>query len=182
MNLGYFLLHTIIHGGVMKTSKVLLGFFIMSFSIALRVYASDINDIVYPPPEPERIVPEDNDKTGDEPETTKNKPGIKEEISDKDKMNKIYVYPDGRVLIPGTTPFVPVDSEKKRRPNSENDSNHDSEYHNHHSHHHGHHHNRPDYQIEPVLSEKKGRVKSKLGITGPGYVIVPAKESNGIGR
>jgi len=165
----------------MKTIKIFSAFFIMSFFTVLRAYASDINDIVYPPPEPERIVTEDNDKTGDEPDTGKMKPGITEEISDKDKMDKIYVYPDGRVLVPGTTPFEPVDAEKKRRRNSQYGSDHDGdEYHNHH--HNNHHHNKPDYQIEPVLSEKKGRVKSKLGITGPGHVIVPAKESNGIGR
>ncbi|WP_027359517.1 hypothetical protein [Desulforegula conservatrix] len=165
----------------MKTLKFFSAYLIMSFLTASRVFASDINDIVYPPPEPERIVTEDN-KTGDETDAEKMKPGITEEISDKDKMDKIYVYPDGRVLVPGTTPFEPVDAEKKRRRNSQDGSDHDGdEYHN--SHHHNHnHHDNTDYQIEPVLSEKKGRVKSKLGITGPGHVIVPAKESNGIGR
>lgn len=162
----------------MKTSKLLMIFGFLSLLAVSRAYASDINDIVYPPPEPERIVTDDQDKNDtndsndyDNSEDQKKSPGITEEVHDKDKMDKVYVYPDGRVLVPGTTPFESVDDYEKRQKNQKDDS----EYHHHHRHHRDHH-PKPDYQVEPQLSEKKGRTKSKLGITGPGYIFVPAKD------
>lgn len=149
----------------------------LSLFTASRGYATDINDIVYPPPEPERMETNDRDQDQNNQVSTQDsedqgkRPGITEEVHDRDKLDRIYVYPDGRVLVPGTTPFESVEDYERRQKNNPDGA----EYHNHH-HHHKHHHPKPDYQIEPQLSQKKGRVKSKLGITGPGYIFVPAKE------
>lgn len=164
----------------MRPSFFSLLAFIVIFYFNPHVFASDINEIVYPPPEPERMTDDQKDgsssEKSDESELSGKKKGIREEVHDRDKMNKVYVYPDGRVLVPGTTPFEPVEDVKRREKNSS--GTHDSHY----DHHHHHHKEKQVHQVEPELSEKKGRVKSKLGITGPGHVFVPAKESSGFSK
>lgn len=140
------------------------------FIAASEACSTDINDIVYPPPEPEENISEDNDNdriNAEEAANQKKKAGISEEIHDKEMIDKIYIDREGRVLVPGTTSFEPVD--KKRNKRHENDDG------NRYQDHHHRHHQKPDYRPEPELSEKKGRTKSRLGITGPGYIFVPAK-------
>ena len=143
-------------------------------------FSSDINDIVYPPPEPEKNVSDvpdnpDNTYTKDSYESgnTTKKSGITEEIHDRDKINKIYIDRRGNVMVPGTTSFEPVNEKKSKNSNSHDDSGYyqNDNYQNHHH----RYHPKPDYRPDPQLSEKKGRTKSKLGITGPGYIFVPAK-------
>ncbi len=149
----------------MKSCLFLMGLVIMSVFMTPFLWASDINDIVYPPPEPEQ-----SGDTGqqDGQEQKIMKPGISEE---SEKIKEIHVYPDGRVLVPGTTSFESTEPDRKKKHNN-SDSMESRQYYNY-----RHHHKRPDIKWQPELSEKKGRTKSKLGITGPGHIIVPAKDS-----
>lgn len=133
-------------GGIMKNSYCtahvyfVFIFFLMVYA-APESFSSDINDIVYPPPEPEKNTPNvpdnaDNSYTTDSDESGKarKKSGITEEIHDRDKINRIYIDRRGNVRVPGTTSFEPVKEKKRKNSHSYDDSGYyqNENYHNHH--------------------------------------------------